>query len=131
MKPLSTACLAVQPWHRGKLDEHGRFAGQGVLVAPRQKYEGSFRKGKYHGKGVLTDTDDVLYKGSFAHGLEHGRGVRYIPQRSVYDGAWKKGKRNGQGILSLPDGKAVKVMYVKGVWVGKFHIQSHRKPRAR
>ena len=33
------------------------------------------KKGKYHGKGKLTQSNGSYYEGNFVHGIKHGHGV--------------------------------------------------------
>ena len=55
-------------------------------------YEGEVKKGKAHGEGILTFSDETTYKGSFKKNKPHGKGV-YTDQREIsYEGKWRNGK---------------------------------------
>ena len=55
-------------------------------------YEGEVKKGKAHGKGILTFSDDTTFVGNFKRNKPHGEGV-YTDQREIsYEGKWRNGK---------------------------------------
>ena len=81
--------------------------GHGVWAATAggQAYEGEWRSGLRHGRGVATSADGSRFSGIFAHGVRHGHGVETdAADGSVYDGAWREGLRHGPGAIDYPDG---------------------------
>ncbi len=55
-------------------------------------YEGEVKKGKAHGEGILTFSDDTTYVGNFKKNKPHGKGI-YTDQREIsYEGKWRNGK---------------------------------------
>lgn len=78
--------------------------GKGVPLRSRSMYEGEFREGLRHGKGIYVLPDGSVYEGGWANGSMNGRGVFRWTDGSVYDGDWKDGRRHGQGFLRVSDG---------------------------
>jgi serine/threonine protein kinase len=77
-------------WRDGKLE------GPGVEIVGGAKYEGEFRSGVQHGKGMLVQSDGARYHGLFADGKREGYGVETRAD----------GSRSGQwsaGVLSRPE----------------------------
>ena len=81
----------------------GREHGRGVLTFAdgKRRYEGEFREGKYHGHGVLIFANGTRrYEGEWREGKRHGRGILTIPNGIRYDGEWREGKMHGRGIMT-------------------------------
>ncbi|CEM23450.1 unnamed protein product [Vitrella brassicaformis CCMP3155] len=80
-------------------------------------YEGDWRDGKYHGKGVEYGLrrygEGEVYIGDFADDKRHGEGEECDTQGRVFKGMWSHGKRHGRGEEFDRNGH---VTY-KGVWV--------------
>jgi hypothetical protein len=55
-------------------------------------YEGEVKKGKAHGEGILTFSDDTTYKGNFKRNKPHGKGIYTDPREISYEGKWRNGK---------------------------------------
>jgi len=74
---------------------------------PRLTYEGERnQEEKYHGKGVITYSNEEKWEGEFKDGLPfNGNGVYYYPNGEKYVGEWKAGKYNGQGTHTWPSGQ--------------------------
>lgn len=74
-----------------------------------ETYEGGFKDGKRHGKGVLyNEIFDVTYDAVWQDGELHGRGTEdYGPESgnpgAKFVGAWKKGKKDGHGEFKYGD----------------------------
>lgn len=71
----------------------------GTQILPDgSKYEGGFKAGSRHGKGVSSFVDDDLYlryEGHFYEGFPHGRGIAEISFDDItmrYDGRWRDGR---------------------------------------
>ena len=53
-------------------------------------YEGEWKEGKYHGRGVMRSADGAVYEGEFQGGKMHGVGVmRYADGSIAHDGQWE------------------------------------------
>ena len=55
-------------------------------------YEGEIKKGKAHGKGILTFSDDTTYEGNFKKNRPHGLGIYTDARENTYEGKWRNGK---------------------------------------
>ncbi len=86
------------------------FDGSGVMVEPGVRYEGQWRAGKRHGRGLLTTVNDDRYDGEFQDGAITGRGTLALSDGRKYEGLLLDGKPNGQGTLTDPTGS------YNGVW---------------
>jgi hypothetical protein len=64
--------------------------GQGVLACRDKKngfiYQGSFFEGKYHGKGELRNSKNVIYVGDFKNDYKDGEGVEMKLKRKKNPG---------------------------------------------
>ena len=127
--------------YEGTRDETGRPDGRGVLTFRRyqqfaslenstharnmhtfasgNKYEGEFKEGKFHGRGVLQQcmgTEDtvfdwnllpsfygVRYEGEFRNGIRHGSGVLTFANGNTYSGTWNaRGKFDWSLLSQMP-----------------------------
>lgn len=76
-------------------------------------YEGSFKEGHFHGKGIFRFKDGGVYEGDFMQGQFHGEGVYTEAGAIAFEGTWENGfHRNG--VYMGPDGttKFVEKRYV-------------------
>ena len=55
-------------------------------------WEGDVKKGKAHGKGVLTFNTGLVYEGKMSKNRIHGVGKLTTQDGEVYEGKWKYGK---------------------------------------
>ena len=55
-------------------------------------WEGDVKKGKAHGKGVLTFKNGAVYEGKISKNRIHGTGKLISKDGEVYDGKWRYGK---------------------------------------
>ena len=55
-------------------------------------WEGDTKKGKAHGKGVLTFNNGLIYEGKMSKNRIHGVGKLTTLDGEVYEGKWKYGK---------------------------------------
>ena len=69
-------------------------------------YKGSWRKGLFHGYGVLEYKFGGVYKGNFKFGVKHGLGVLNSASGFRYDGEWVDGDQTG----------LAKIFYKNGDW---------------
>ncbi|MEP5179440.1 MAG: peptidoglycan-binding protein [Rhizobiaceae bacterium] len=125
-------CIAGRAEGRGRT--HWKFMAQGKWQ--REKYDGMYKDGKMHGKGMLSwNNGSARYEGNFhnnlAHGLGelsteigwyhgewlqgemHGLGMFWWSNGGFYDGEWKNGKPHGRGTL-VWNGKVYGGKYYQG-----------------
>ena len=55
-------------------------------------WEGDVKKGKAHGKGVLTFKNGAVYEGKISKNRIHGTGKLISKDGEVYEGKWRYGK---------------------------------------
>lgn len=68
----------------------------------QQIYEGEWRLGREHGRGVLLSRDRrVVFDGDFVDGKLHGKGVCVFANGDVYRGDWRENARHGVGEYRL------------------------------
>ncbi len=101
--------------------ERGKVTGQGRAVWKTargvESYEGAYRKGRRHGRGVRELPDGTRYEGEWRNGRPPDRGVIVWPKGERYTGEWKAGKEHGRGTMIWPDGDRY-----EGEWkAGKKH----------
>jgi|GEM_PF-6771810 len=77
------------------------------------KYVGSLKFLKPHGKGTLT-TADGTYTGEFRDGNFHGKGVEILSDGTRFEGRYKNGERHGRGVFTTTDGRTKAVEYING-----------------
>ena len=54
-------------------------------------WEGGAKKGKAHGKGILTFNNGLIFEGKMKKNKIHGVGKLTTPDDKVYEGKWKYG----------------------------------------
>jgi len=60
------------------------------------KYDGEWEKGKKHGTGTYTYSDEDYYEGEWVNDAAHGKGFSMI-DGVVYEGDFSLGLKNGLG----------------------------------
>ena len=60
-------------------------------------YEGGFKDGLKHGKGILTTRNNRSYEGDWENDKPHGFGINTFPNGKIYTGNFDKGKPVGDG----------------------------------
>lgn len=74
--------------------------GFGVKTWPDGKrYQGSWSKGRMHGKGELIIGEGESYTGEFKFGLPWGLGIRKWSNGDYYEGEYSKGFQQGSGLF--------------------------------
>ncbi len=98
-----------------------KFDGYGKLYEDNlYKYEGSFKNGKFHGKGSLTNYQNIKrYEGDFENGVYSGYGKLYEYGLLKYEGEFKNGWFNGYGkYYYLQNKKKYEGNFVNGEYNG-------------
>ena len=98
-----------EPRYEGERDEDGEPCGEGRMEYDRigdfvEFYEGQWKGGKWHGKGVL-QLKFHRWEGEWKEGNLDGQGTEtdcgahrpYEDRRLIYKGEYKDGRRHGQG----------------------------------
>ena len=84
---------------------YGEFHGRGVYTwADGKRYEGEYRDNKRHGRGVYTWADGKRYEGEYRDNKRHGHGVFNWPNGQRYEGESRYGKFHGRGVYTWPNG---------------------------
>jgi hypothetical protein len=107
---LAQQCRVVDPELRGSYAgpcANGLAEGIGRASGTAQ-YEGGFKAGLKHGKGVKTWPNGDRYEGEFAEDRKHGVGT-YVWGRGPwtgerYEGAYANDRRHGFGVYRWPSG---------------------------
>ena len=87
----------------------GEFHGRGVYTwAIGDRYEGELRDGEFHGHGVYTWADGARYEGEFRDDKFHGRAVFTAADGSRYEGEFRDDKRYSRAVLTEADGSRYK-----------------------
>lgn len=82
------------------------------------KYEGNCKKKLADGQGKSVGTD--TYEGTFKKGLPHGKGVYTYSNGDVFDGNFAKGRMHGEGKLTQADGEEKIGFWEHNEYIGKF-----------
>lgn len=57
--------------------------------------------------GILKHNGAIDYEGSFKDGKMHGKGIIRYPNGDLYEGHFKDGKKYGKGVMRYADGRVV------------------------
>ena len=112
--------------------KEGKFHGKGVATFgkktrwAKERYEGSFKDGKRHGKGTYIYKDGSKYVGEFSDGKWNGEGTLTNSFGDVYIGEFKDGKRHGNGTLSNKRGNTYTGTFINDVATGSGRLS--KKP---
>jgi len=101
----------------------GRATGYGTVEwrweSKTHRYEGEYRDGKMHGRGVTTWADGDRYEGDYRDGKPHGRGVTTWADGDRYEGDYRDGKEDGRGVYTRADGTRYEGDYRDGKQHGR------------
>lgn len=93
---------------------HGAPEGEGyVKHADQTEYEGGFKDGLYHGKGIMVGAEG-RYEGDWRAGKRDGRGTMRYTLGGSYDGQWRGGVFHGQGKAVYAGGGEYAGMFENG-----------------
>jgi len=93
----------------------GRYEGQGKLVEPAgRSYEGAFVTGAAHGQGVFTNAQEARFEGTFERGYPVGVVTIRFPNGDFYEGETRDFLMHGQGRLRRPSNS--------DLWEGHFEL---------
>ena len=82
----------------------GRFHGKGVLVDPQgNRFDGTWEAGQLVGKATVTYRNGAGYEGEIKNLRPQGKGFMTYNDGGRYDGEWNNGQRNGRGVLTWRD----------------------------
>jgi hypothetical protein len=116
--------------------KEGFAEGKGVLEyaadgKPGARYEGTLKRGKFHGRGELKTADGAVYDGDWVEGTQDGYGEYTAPDKTSFKGGWTGGKPDGPGVLTTPDGQVVKGIWAKGEYLTPYQDdKAGMKPKA-
>ena len=82
-------------------------------------YEGEFKNGLKHGKGILTTRNNRSYEGDWENDKPHGFGINTFPNGKIYTGNFAKGKPVGDGQWTYADGRIYNGTWVNGAFLNK------------
>jgi len=82
----------------------GEMEGYGIYNYDRERYEGEFKNGKRHGKGVFYYKNGDKYEGEFKNRCINEKGIAYYNDGDKYEGEFKKGEREGNGVYFYNNG---------------------------
>jgi len=100
---------------------NGLAEGKGVAKGIAS-YEGEFRAGRKHGRGVKTWANGDRYEGGFANDQKEGQGT-YIWGRGPwqgerYEGSYVADKREGTGVYRWPGGDVYQGAWKEDAYTG-------------
>ena len=84
----------------------------GEYVFPRNEYKGEWKKGNFHGQGVLREAWGGIYVGGFKNNLADGIGRQEEPDGSWWEGEVKNDLLNGRGVWVYEDGSKYEGQFV-------------------
>tara|TARA_B100001142_G_scaffold72175_1_gene72910 strand:- start:11189 stop:13153 length:1965 start_codon:yes stop_codon:yes gene_type:complete len=94
----------------GKKHGYGREVDSGSDCKSEYEYEGHWKDnvkegfGKYTSSFFFSDESEFHYEGLFKNGLVHGRGIMTYKDGDEYDGEWKDGVKSGDFTVKYGNG---------------------------
>ena len=86
---------------------------------PDEVYDGQWKDGLMHGKGVYIFQGGAIYDGEFLNGKQHGKGAMIYCNGASYEGDWKFGLRHGMGKFTHTDGPEYVGEFAQGFMHGQ------------
>ncbi|GLE11690.1 hypothetical protein PINS_up024259 [Pythium insidiosum] len=102
LSPSAAAGVPIlQPLYFSFHAEEPRELHNPIVGSSNARYEGEWRDGLPHGRGVLVYDDalNVRYEGAFVEGQRHGYGEMRYASGNVYRGEWVHGVKCGHGTM--------------------------------
>ena len=98
--------------------KNNKMHGRGTYnFASGGTYVGEFRDNEIHGQGTYSFATGSVYTGEFHNGKKQGRGTYRFASGAKYVGQFHNNRRHGQGTYTYPSGS----VYVGGFKDDKFH----------
>lgn len=91
-----------------------RLHGKGQYTSQAFKYDGEFKDGLKHGKGVYIWENGDRYEGDFAEDRPNGKGKYEFANGDSYEGEVKAGVVEGRGIYVTKSGDRIEGNFVAG-----------------
>merc|ERR1712048_294061 len=86
----------------------GIIQGKGEMISrDGTNYKGQFMNNLYHGRGILTDYNNLIYEGQFKEGLKCGIGEQQCEDGTWIKGKWLRGVRGFDGCKYKSDRKTL------------------------
>ena len=95
----------------------------GEYKFPRTEYNGEWKNGSMHGKGVLLEAYGGIYVGSFKNNLADGKGFQIEKDGQKSEGYWKNDLMNGLGKITYSDGTFIEGNFIDWVLDGDGKIR--------
>lgn len=96
-------------WNDGVYDGYGTLEYNDGL-----RYEGNFKAGQRHGKGIYYYSNNYYYKGSWENGFINGIGELIRNGRVIFKGEWSHYEKHGLGTEYYETGDYEEAIYDKG-----------------
>ena len=93
------------------LRNYFEYHGKGKWFRDGNKYDGEWKNGLKHGKGIYNWANGDQYEGDWRYNHFEGIGTFIWSNGSRYDGEWYEGEKHGLGTLTQTDGSIE-----KGLW---------------
>eukprot|EP00933_Yihiella_yeosuensis_P040111 TRINITY_DN34340_c0_g1_i1.p1 TRINITY_DN34340_c0_g1~~TRINITY_DN34340_c0_g1_i1.p1 ORF type:complete len:287 (+),score=46.73 TRINITY_DN34340_c0_g1_i1:77-937(+) len=98
----------------GEWNEAGWPEGEGRLTKPGPEagtFTGQWVSGRLHGLGEFKSSKDKSgYQGEWKNGMPHGKGVETWANGTHYTGNFRSGRPHGGGTITLPSGMIRRVL---------------------
>lgn len=97
----------------------GKITDGKVQLPDGAIYDGEFKRGLFHGDGILRWSNGKLYEGTFKNGLRHGHGKSVDAIGNSYEGEYLNGFPEGTGITKYSNGDVYKGEHKYGEFFGQ------------
>jgi hypothetical protein len=98
--------------YRGNFDAAGRRTGPGTCTwVDGSTYEGEWKNGVRHGKGVFKSREGTVYDGMFMDDIRHGAGKLTYASGNQVIGTWDKDRLDGPGELRNKGKRPIPVVF--------------------
>ena len=130
-------CTVLDPELKGSYSgdcKEGLAEGYGEAIGTA-RYQGEFRAGRKHGKGVKTWPSGDRYEGQFVEDRKEGGGVYTWGPRSAwagekYSGHYLADQRDGEGVYEWPNGDRYAGPWKNDMMIGKATPRMMARARA-